>query len=75
MNSQPYEPVHEILVRISYMQKPPLKAHADISSRAKSLNLSRSLHLHPNFVYVSSEGSGKSAFSQTHLCLQCSTMQ
>ena len=69
MKSQPYEPVHEILVLISYMQKP------DISSRAKSLNFSRSLHLHPNFVYVSREGSGKTALSQTHLCLQCSTMQ
>ena len=27
-----YGPVHEILVIITYVQKPPIKAHADVSS-------------------------------------------
>ena len=42
----------------SYRQSPPLNAHADVSSGARSLNFGVSLHLHANFVYMSSEGSG-----------------
>ena len=30
------EPVHEILVLIVYVQKPPLNAHANAASRARS---------------------------------------
>ena len=42
-------------------------SHADVSSRVRRLNFGPSLYLHPYFVYVSSEGSGKS----THLCCLC----
>ena len=31
-------PVHEISLLISYGQKPPRKAHADVSSEARGLN-------------------------------------
>ena len=50
---------HEILVLITYTQKPPLNAHADILLKAGGLNFGRRLHLHPYFVYAVSEGSGK----------------
>ena len=40
-------------------QKPPLNAHSDVSSRARGLNFGLSLHLHPYFVYASSEDSGE----------------
>ena len=48
------------LVLIAYSQKPPLKASADIFSRARGLNFGPSLNLHPNFVY---------AISKVSLCL------
>ena len=51
-------PVHEILVPIWNVQKPP---YADISSGARGLNFGLSLHLHPYFVFVSCEGSGEPA--------------
>ena len=38
-----------------------LKAHADLSSKARGLNFGPRIHLHPYDVYTSSEGSGKSA--------------
>ena len=41
-----------------YAQKPTLNAYADVSSGP---NFGLSLHLHPYFVYASSEGAGKSA--------------
>ena len=43
-----------------YVQKPHLKARADISSGAKGLYFGVTLHLHPYFVKASSEGSGVS---------------
>ena len=36
-----------------------LKAHADVFGRARGINFGLSIHLHPNHVYVSSKGSGK----------------
>ena len=48
------------LVRIAYAQKPHLSAHAFVSSKARNLNFGLSLHLNPNFVYASSNGSGES---------------
>ena len=36
-----------------------IKAHVDESSGARGLNFNSSLHLHPYFVYASSEGSGE----------------
>ena len=40
---------------------PLIKAHAEVSSEARGLNFCLSLHLHPYFMYASSEGSGGSA--------------
>ena len=45
----------------AHMQKPPLNAHADISSTARYLCFGLSIHLHPYSVYASNVGSGKSA--------------
>ena len=45
---------------VAYAQNALIKAHADISSKVRDLNFSLSLHLHPNFMYASREGSGKS---------------
>ena len=55
------EPVHEILVDNAHAQTPPLNANAGVSSGIKVLNCDLSLHLHPYFVYASSERSGESA--------------
>ena len=52
---------HDILARIAYAQTPQLNAHAEVFSGARGLNFGLSLHLHPYFVYASSEGSGESA--------------
>ena len=60
-----------ILVLIAYAQRPPLNAHAGVSSGSRGLTVGVSLHLHPYFMYASSEGSGQSA--QTHQSLRCST--
>ena len=48
-----------ILVLITCPQKAPWKINTGISCRAKGLNAGLSLHLHPNFVYMSSERSGE----------------
>ena len=40
-------------VLIAYVQKPPINALADVSSGARSLNIGLSLHLYPNYVYMS----------------------
>ena len=52
--------VHQILVLIAYALKTPLNDHVDISSGARGLNLDTRSHLHPYFVYASSESSGES---------------
>ena len=44
---------------LSHLRKPSIKHHADISSRTRGPNFGTSLHLHPYFVYASSEGSGE----------------
>ena len=56
-------PAHKISVLITYVKTPLrlINAHADIFSIARSLNFGLSLHLHPFFVYASSEGFGESA--------------
>ena len=51
----------------------PLNACADVSRGARGLKFGLCLHLHPYFVYTSSEGSGESV--QTHLSFPCSTIQ
>ena len=57
------------------MKRPPLNARAGVSSRARSVNVALSLHLHPNFVYASSEGCDEPAhLMQAHLSLCFSTM-
>ena len=38
---------------------PPLNIHTAVSRKARGLNFGMSLHLHPFFVNVSSQGSGK----------------
>ena len=48
---------------MAYGQMSPFNAFADESSMARYLNFGQRLHLHPNFVYTSREGSGESAHS------------
>ena len=51
------------LILIEYVQtKPPLKSHADVSSRSRGLNIGLRFQLHPYLVYVISECSGKSVY-------------
>ena len=55
---------------------PPLNSQADISRRARAaLNLGLSLHLHPYFVYASSQDPGESAhlrqLAQAFVAQQC----
>ena len=47
-------PAHDILY-LSHMRKlmPLIKAHADVSIKARDLNIGLSLHLHTYFVYAS----------------------
>ena len=54
-------PVHGISVLIAYAQMLLINAHYVVSSNARGLNFGPRLHLHPYFVYASSEGSGESA--------------
>ena len=61
MIQESVEPEREILVLIAYVRESPLNADADKSSRARGLKFCLSLHLHPYFVYTSSEASGESA--------------
>ena len=42
---------HKILILIAYGQRPVINVHAEVCSGV-------SLHLHPYFMYASSEGSG-----------------
>ena len=49
------------MVLIAYVQKPPVIAHVKVSIKARGLNLGLSCHVHSNFVYASSKGSGESA--------------
>ena len=79
--TQHQKPVHVgvfVHALIAYEQKPPLNTHTDVSSRARGLNFSLSLGLHPYFVYASNEGSGESAHAQARLRLrarQCDKYQ
>ena len=43
------------------MQKSHLNTHADLTSETRGLHFGLSLHGHPHFVCVISEGTGKSA--------------
>ena len=45
---------------IAHAQMSLVNTHADLSSKARGLNFSLNLHLHPYFVYVRSIGPGKS---------------
>ena len=56
-----YGPVLEISFLIAYAQMPIINDHVDVSSEARCLTFGLSLHLHPHFLYASSEGSGESA--------------
>ena len=44
-----YGRAHEILVRITHAQKPPLNDHTVISSGARGPSFSLGVHLHPLF--------------------------
>ena len=44
----------------NFSHMPLVNTHADVSSEARDLNFGLSSHLHPYFVYVSSQGSGES---------------
>ena len=74
-----------MFVLIAYAQKPPLNAHADLSSvcvcgggggggGARGLKFDQSIHLYPYFVHVSSECSGESAHYE-RASLTCATRQ
>ena len=56
------------------MRKPPLNAHAYVSSGARGLNIGSRLHTHPYVVHASSEGSCESTFAHARLNFCCSTM-
>ena len=56
-----YGPAQENLVPIAYAQVNHLDTHADLPRGTICLKMSLGLHLHPYFVYASSEGSGESA--------------
>ena len=47
-----------ICLLLNYTLKPHLKAHAEVSSRARGLQFVLSLHLLSYFVHARSEGSG-----------------
>ena len=55
--------LHEFLVLIAYAKKPPINAHANVSSWARALTFGLSFPLGPNIVYARSEGSGETAHS------------
>ena len=59
------------MVLMSYVQKPPVNAHADMSNMANGLIFGLSLHLHPYFVHMSSEGSGNTCLSNMYQNLMC----
>ena len=46
---------------IAHAQMPLINTHSSVHSYARGLNFGPSLHLHPYFMYVGSEGSGDSA--------------
>ena len=56
-----YWHVHEISALIAYAQMTIIKAHPDISSKARGLNFGLSLHLSSLFINSRTEDSGKSA--------------
>ena len=43
----------------SICAKPPINAHADLSSKKRNLNFGPRLYLHPNLMHASSKGSGE----------------
>ena len=51
---------------IANAQMPLINAIADVSGEARDLNFCLSLHLHPCFVYASTEDSGEYAHMQIH---------
>ena len=61
-----YGPVPELFVLIACVQKPPLNAHANVSSGTRGLILGLRQHLLPCFVYTSSEGIGVCAHMRKH---------
>ena len=60
-------PVREIFCTYRVCAKNPFKAHANASSCFIGKYFELSLHLHLNFVYASSEGSGESALHMRRL--------
>ena len=51
---------------IAYAQMSLINANADVFVKARDLNFCFSLHLHPCFVYASSEDSGESVHIRIH---------
>ena len=51
---------------IPFAQMSLINANADVSSEARDLNFDLSFHLHPYFVYASSEDSGEPAHIHIH---------
>ena len=57
----------KIFEHLPYTQRPPINAHAEVSSWARCLNFGLTLNLHRYFVYLNSEDSSESAFLQPFL--------
>ena len=51
---------------IAYAQMPLMNAHTDISSEVGGSKFGLSLHIHPYFVYASSEDSAESVHKRRH---------
>ena len=55
-----YWPTHKIFVLNPYAQKPPLKAHADVSSETRGLKVVQAdLYSELYYVYSTRKGSGE----------------
>ena len=61
LNFSSHDSAHKILVLIAYVKTPLITAYAALSSKVRGLNFGLCLHLHPYFMCVSSDCSGKSA--------------
>ena len=62
--------VFEFLWEPCVLHKHPLNANADTSSKARGRNFGLSIHLHPYFVYASSDSYSKLFYLPEHLFLK-----
>ena len=62
LNNAEYGLVHDTLESNAYTQMPLINNHVDVFSELRRLQFRLDLHIHPYFVYESSEGSSESAY-------------